>query len=309
MKFRKIKQRGQALVLYALMIPLLILFVGVGIDLGWYYLNVSRLQNAADAAVLAGAWKLVEEDKTMGSKGYSVHGLTAKPDAITNEKNYHYFNIETDEGVNTIDLQQKKELEESRKEAHSYATRNLQNLGTDHNAINDTSKTVNEWTTDKEVNFSATLYTRIVDADREGLSKMVSTGSRYYKVQLTETIDHLFLRGFDPMKATVVAWAVIKPRDTSLLSAADGHLKDMITNVIRQGKEEGYSGKWAHFQDEGVYYTEGDNNRTEVVNILNDLHTQNKNSDRVETSYTKVGGTGNGENLDSLNLDFRVEYV
>ena len=54
MKFRKIKQRGQALVLYALMIPLLILFVGVGIDLGWYYLNVSRLQNAADAAVLAG---------------------------------------------------------------------------------------------------------------------------------------------------------------------------------------------------------------------------------------------------------------
>ena len=55
MPSRKIfKRRGQALVLYALLIPLLFLFVGMGIDLGWYFINVSRLQNAADAAALAG---------------------------------------------------------------------------------------------------------------------------------------------------------------------------------------------------------------------------------------------------------------
>ena len=41
------RSRGQAMVFVALLIPLLILFVGVGMDLGWYYLNVSRLQNAA----------------------------------------------------------------------------------------------------------------------------------------------------------------------------------------------------------------------------------------------------------------------
>ena len=51
--------RGQALVLFALLIPILILFAGVGLDLGWYYLNVSRLQNAADAAALAGARTII----------------------------------------------------------------------------------------------------------------------------------------------------------------------------------------------------------------------------------------------------------
>ena len=48
--------------LYGLLIPFLLLVVGVGLDLGWYYLNVSRLQNAADAAALAGAQALVKKD-------------------------------------------------------------------------------------------------------------------------------------------------------------------------------------------------------------------------------------------------------
>ena len=43
MKFKRIRQRGQVMILYALLIPLMFLFVGVGLDLGWYYLNVSRL--------------------------------------------------------------------------------------------------------------------------------------------------------------------------------------------------------------------------------------------------------------------------
>ena len=48
--------------LYALLIPLLIVFVGVGLDMGWYYLTVSRMQNASDAAVMAGAWKFLEDE-------------------------------------------------------------------------------------------------------------------------------------------------------------------------------------------------------------------------------------------------------
>ena len=65
-------RRGQALVLYALLIPVLILFVGVGIDLGWYFLNVSRLQNAADAAALAGAQALVKSGNKIFSDYYVV---------------------------------------------------------------------------------------------------------------------------------------------------------------------------------------------------------------------------------------------
>ena len=66
-----LKRRGQVLVFYALLIPLLFLFAGVGMDLGWYYLNVSRLQNAADAAVLAGAYKLVEQDEFSNARRYN----------------------------------------------------------------------------------------------------------------------------------------------------------------------------------------------------------------------------------------------
>lgn len=58
---RKYKRRGQALVFYAVLIPTLFAFAGVGLDLGWYYLTVYRMQNAADAAVLAGAWKMLDD--------------------------------------------------------------------------------------------------------------------------------------------------------------------------------------------------------------------------------------------------------
>ena len=37
----KYRRRGQAMVLYALLIPTLFVFAGVGLDLGWYYLTVS----------------------------------------------------------------------------------------------------------------------------------------------------------------------------------------------------------------------------------------------------------------------------
>ncbi len=323
--FQKIKRRGQVMTLYALLIPFLFLFVGVGLDLGWYYLNVSRLQNAADAAALAGAFELTEKDKTM--RDYFVDGLTTEPSGVKDENYYSSFNIDTgeiDENgnsiINKVDLAEKNglsvsELQQSKTEAHSYATQNLYDINKEHSTISGTSKTINEWTNNKNVAFSATLFTRILDADREKLSDIASTGFRYYKVQLTEKIDHLFMPGwFDPMDATVVAWAVIKPRDLDLVK----NLNDLsgyktIQNVIYQDNtkynpEAGYKGKWAHFQDEGVYYTAGDVNRTEVVNIHNDLHTKNSKSDRTQNAYTGGGGNDNGTNIDSLNLDFRVEY-
>lgn len=43
------------MVLYALLTPLMFLAGAAATDLGWYYMNVSRLQDAADAAVIAGA--------------------------------------------------------------------------------------------------------------------------------------------------------------------------------------------------------------------------------------------------------------
>lgn len=56
------KQKGQAMVLYALMLPVMFTFVGVAADFGWWYFNESKLQNAADAAVLAGAKVIAQND-------------------------------------------------------------------------------------------------------------------------------------------------------------------------------------------------------------------------------------------------------
>ena len=46
--------RGQALVIAALLMTLLLGMVGIGVDIGWFQLNLIRMQRAADAAALAG---------------------------------------------------------------------------------------------------------------------------------------------------------------------------------------------------------------------------------------------------------------
>jgi hypothetical protein len=51
-------QKGQVLVQVALMMVVLILFVGLAVDGGNVYSSRRRMQNAADAAALAGAWEL-----------------------------------------------------------------------------------------------------------------------------------------------------------------------------------------------------------------------------------------------------------
>ena len=76
-------RRGQMLILFALLIPVIMLFVGLGLDIGWYYLNVSRLQNAADAAVVAGAHALVDD-------------INAKNAAAKNLVTYSYDGTITD---------------------------------------------------------------------------------------------------------------------------------------------------------------------------------------------------------------------
>ncbi|MBR1398271.1 MAG: pilus assembly protein, partial [Selenomonadaceae bacterium] len=62
-------QRGQALILYALLLPTIFIFVGLAFDFGWWYLNLSRLQNAADSAALAGAHQIAKDE----SSGYLVN--------------------------------------------------------------------------------------------------------------------------------------------------------------------------------------------------------------------------------------------
>src|SRR5207249_11436587 len=52
-KFRR-EQRGQVLVIVAVMIVVLLGFTGLVADVAWYEVNLMRIQRAADAAALAG---------------------------------------------------------------------------------------------------------------------------------------------------------------------------------------------------------------------------------------------------------------
>jgi hypothetical protein len=53
-RFAAVEQGGQVIVMVALTVTLLLGFVGIGIDIAWFQLNVNRIQRAADAAALAG---------------------------------------------------------------------------------------------------------------------------------------------------------------------------------------------------------------------------------------------------------------
>ena len=79
-----LKNKGQIAILLALLMPIFLLMLGIALDLGWYYLNVSRLQNAADAAVIAGAQEIIKDRAHFSD--YKVISLVSKyPAKVSNE--------------------------------------------------------------------------------------------------------------------------------------------------------------------------------------------------------------------------------
>ena len=289
MKFTTIKQRGQVLVLYALLIPLLFLFAGVGLDLGWYYLNVSRLQNAADAAALAGAKVIVDASNNI----YFTNGLTTNslPGDIldyTKISTYNFGQLRRYEeklpGFNS------EAFINSRVMAENYTRKNL----ADYNKPDDTSGEKNKLTAvdgwsisvkdeDKKVKGTVSLYAKVFDVRSDIITPM------YYTVELNEKIRHFFMPGwFDDMNAPVRAVVLLRPHDTDLFSNVQRlESKEVIGNWEYQNyyknRNEVYNGKWQQVQDSKIHYTQGNTYRTEKVTV-------NGNSDK-----------------DSLNIDFRAE--
>lgn len=186
----KYARRGQAAVMFALLIPLLLLFVGVGLDLGWYYLNVSRLQNAADAAALAGAQAIINDDVNFPT-------VTNEAVLISNRSfdNDRKYTGRTDG--------EKATLENADDIAEEYAVKNLGSMKDivlgEAEAAETQSSIIDSWSKSKD------------DTDRvvTPTYDMYDYGtSFYYVVSLTEKIEHFFLPGwFDDMNAPVVAVA------------------------------------------------------------------------------------------------------
>ena len=190
MGLKNFKQRGQVLALYALLIPFVFAFVGVGLDLGWYYFNVSRLQNAADAGALAGARELIEHDENFSE--YDINAIRLVNNTLGDEP----YKLET-EGDSV---------------ASTYVLRNLSpdaknkpvKSGNDY-------KMIDEWGVggSSELKMTPSLY---------------KVGDKfYYVIYLAESVRHFFLPGwFDDMNAPVVAVAILtKTATTDSASGTD----------------------------------------------------------------------------------------
>lgn len=80
------QQKGALLVLTAVMLPLLLVFTGFAVDFGNMYYQKSRLQNATDAAVLAGSAKYVS-DLNAGTAGVTTDAET-DPAALEEARSY-----------------------------------------------------------------------------------------------------------------------------------------------------------------------------------------------------------------------------
>ena len=177
-------KRGQAAVLYALLTPILLLFIGVTFDLGWYYLNVSRLQNAADSAAVAGAQTILESN----NKNFSSYKSVALVKNYPGDEEHVY---------NFSDVSIEEVIEDSNGTAADYASKNL-SRDAGWMLKGDDYVMMDAWSQDAatEVTMNPSIYQK----DDE----------LYYVIKLEEQIRHFFLPGwFDAMHAPVTAVAML----------------------------------------------------------------------------------------------------
>ena len=167
-----IKQCGQVSVLFSLLMPIFILFLGLVLDLGWYYMNVSRLQNAADAAAVAGAQKFLKD--TANFPNYESVALVGKyPGKVSNQYRPNDSALET--------------INKSHEMARVYAGKNLSGKE---------DVLINSWTKNEIEHDAPIIYEH--------------DNNLYFVVQLKDTIKHFFLPGwFDDMDAPVTSVAMM----------------------------------------------------------------------------------------------------
>ena len=177
-------RRGQAAVLYALLTPIFLLFIGVAFDLGWYYLNVSRLQNAADAAAVAGAQTILEGENFSDYKSVALVGAYPGKSGVEYDPNDS----------------ERESIEDSNSVAADYASKNL-SRNASWTVIDGDYILMDSWSADSN---SQVVMTPLMYKESETADDI------YYVVKLKENIRHFFLPGwFDAMNAPVTAVALL----------------------------------------------------------------------------------------------------
>ena len=78
-------QRGVVIIALACMLPVMLGLTGLAVDVGNIYIHASRLQNAADAAALAGAQEYAKNKETISSHGSADLAAKKYADSNTSE--------------------------------------------------------------------------------------------------------------------------------------------------------------------------------------------------------------------------------
>ncbi len=233
--FSYLRQKGQTLAFFAISAPVMFLFTGVVADFGWLYFNQSRLQNAADAAVVAGAQQLVFDEQNLSD--YSFTKLVSN----------------TDEGLARLvdeNVISRRDTSDGDKVAVDWIKYNLDNgtgtlkvvdisppAGSD--GSNDT--TPPEWNT---VKFKHMLY----GSDERDYKTL------YYVISVSEGLNHIFediFKHFDFIpKLQAKAFSVVKISHYRVVDSADPlHGPSLYQQMKELRSTENYA-TWDHIKHE-----------------------------------------------------------
>ena len=311
--FKRCGSRGQALVFFALMIPMTFMFFGAAFEFGWWYLNQSRLQNAADAAVVAGAYKIKEEsDPKLRLRNYK------KVEFISNDDDEFKKFIKLKQTA-TVDRSDAEEYI-SYKDAIKYVK---DNLPEEYVIGNEDAKKYAE--DDPVVKLNEPEAYLVKD------SKTV-TEHIYYAVELSGTLDHLFeitkYLGEMPIKAVALTRLTQEINGEALLPQVllhrDGDAdKGIKPKIIYDWQRSGqtYSNprtiRTTNGDDQAsrrIEYTAGNTYRTEKI-VLDGESGESKGSAAMENTGDKywrayAASVKNGKyEMDDMFIDFRPEIV
>ena len=302
-------EKGTVIVFFALMLPFLILFAGMAIDIGRSYLHKSYMQNAADMAALAGV------EKVSGKKA-SLIAVTDVPalGQLTTAESSRNADAEADKFL-TLDNDGKWKTGRSNVTTELRKESNASQNKTPNNPL------LKKWAPDYYNNNGSNYY---------------------YKVELTDDMDFPFAKMFLPevlmpkdWKVKVEAWAKSKNdgRDngspflegidllTQMKEVEDSHIFSTFQDWEAHIKvPAGYNGNKRDYMKEISFTNKGpaynaDGTRSEIFNmdgtasINNNLRSLLVNYKPDFASTSKLTGNWDYDAIDNMTVAEARAYL
>ena len=301
-KFFKNKlQKGQALIFFAIALPTLFMFVAAVVEFGWWFINQSRLQNAADAAVLAGADKMVSESSSTASSNstFKIDFVNKVPETFTTSET-------PKDTVKTV--------------AQGYADKNFstnQELAAYYNSFQ--HKTYGDTAKFNPVYYAVELQGKAKHLfgilDRFGDMNLRAVAV----AKITENVDGV-LEGLKVRNVITGNWEVQNTYKT--LNEIKGYTSDgnpiyKNTDLRKKfkdatGYETMFTGKWNHYKETNkkIYYTSGKEFRHEVVDVYVTKDLSGSAQEYGSAFKTDANGKHqySWKELESINLDWAQDF-